>query len=269
MKFKIMTDRAADCLEDEIEKYDLIMAEMPVSFDGEEADRAVFWNELMSGKVAKTSQPSREFFITEFEKAKEEGYQLLCVLISSALSGTFSSAQAVKKEVDYDGIYLIDSKMASVAEKQLVKKAAECREEGMSAAQTAEVLEEFKTHVKLFACIDSLAYLARGGRLASGTAAIGNLLHLKPIISINERGEIIVVGKKIGRNKSMAAMANLIGETDKIYPIYSYSGENCMEFVNRYLSVREGLQIEKEQPIGETIGAYIGPYGYGAVFIVS
>ena len=166
-------------------------------------------NELLDGVNIKTSLPSPECFVKIFEEAKNKKEEVVCILISSGFSGTYQGAMLAKSMVDYEGIYIIDSKCAAAAEKQIAFYACELREKGMSGKEIAEELEKFRSRVRLIACLDTLEYLARGGRLPKTVAAIGNKLQFKPIITFTKEGEIEVVKKTRGAKKAMRDMAVL------------------------------------------------------------
>ena len=153
---------------------------MPVSYDDKEIfdiDIKEFWKLQLAGKRMRTSQPSRERMVEEFQKAKDNKYALICIFISSALSGTSETAKSVKEEVGYENIYLI--------EHLLVLTARNLINEGLQVEEIVSRLENLKGRIKLYASVDSLKYLALGGRLSGTVATIGNLLKLKPIITIN------------------------------------------------------------------------------------
>ena len=213
-------------------------------------------------------------FCEDFEEAKNKKEEVVCILISSGFSGTYQGAMLAKSMVDYEGIYIIDSKCAAAAEKQIAFYACELREKGMSGKEIAEELEKFRSRVRLIACLDTLEYLARGGRLPKTVAAIGNKLQFKPIITFTKEGEIEVVKKTRGAKKAMRDMAVLAEECKidsefQAIPLFSQDDTNCREYM---ATLQEAdLKVEMKQPeeIGATIATYIGPEAYGIVFVES
>ena len=104
-------------------------------FDGE-LTREEFYEKLKNANpLPSTSQPSPADFLKHFERAKKEGSEMIVITISEALSGTYQSATAAKEMVDYDGIYIVDSKMATMGEAALVEYAVKLRAEGKTAAE--------------------------------------------------------------------------------------------------------------------------------------
>ncbi|MGN0961038.1 MAG: DegV family protein, partial [Christensenellales bacterium] len=205
-------------------------------------------------------------------KAKDNNYALICIFISSALSGTFGTAQTVKKEVAFENIYLIDSLNATMGEHLLVLIARNLINEGMSAEKIVEKLENLKSRIKLYASVDSLKYLALGGRLSGMVATIGNLLNLKPIITINENGEVKLISKKIGLNKTIMKICELIDKskidlTEPIIPLFAHSDENVNKFIKKFKSEDIENSITEPVEIGHVIGTHIGPGGFGVVYV--
>lgn len=276
METKILVDTAADLSEEEYKQYGFIKFNLPVLFDGEEysdMSNEEFWHRLEEGQVPKTSQASPELFREEFEKAKENNYALLCILISSNFSGTYQSALRIKEEVGYEHIYIVDSLCASVAEKTLALKALEYVQLGLDPKDIVPKLDEFKHHIRLFACLDTLKYLALGGRISVTLATLGNLLKLRPIFTFTDDGKIKILGKAIGLNMAFGKMMNLI-KNEKIdnqypiYPIYADKDINIRKFVEKM--GKEGYSIEEKNimGIGSTIGTHMGPGGFGIVYVL-
>lgn len=275
MEIKILTDASAEFSKELQKEFDVISLDMPVSYDDKEIfdiDIKEFWKLQLAGKRIRTSQPSREIMIEEFQKAKDNNYALICIFISSALSGTFETAKSVKEEVGYENIYLIDSLNVTMGEHLLVLTARNLINEGLQAEEIVSKLENLKGRIKLYASVDSLKYLALGGRLSGTAATIGNLLNLKPIIEINEQGKVKVVSKKIGLTKTMLEICDLVKKdkidiSEPIIPLYAYSDENVNKFIEKFKSEDIENSITEPVEIGHVIGTHIGPGGFGIVYV--
>ena len=273
MNIKILTDMASDFSENEIEKYGIICLDMPLSINGEDAENISlneFWNKLLNGAVIKTSQVSQQNLMKVFSSVKENNELLIAIFLSSKLSNTYNSAVLIKEELDYDGIYVMDSLCASIAEKVLVLKACELVKNGLDFKNIIAFLETFKTKIRLFACIDTLKFLARGGRINSNIAQIGNILRIKPLITFDKEGRIEIIAKKIGLNMAMkelldAVIKNKIDFSKKFYPIFAYNDKNCDYFIELLKNKNKEIIIEEKQNIGKVIGTHIGPGGFGIV----
>ena len=137
---RIITDSAADFTREEQQQYNLTVIPLQITFgtdayeDGVTLMPEIFWTRIMSGENPKTSQPSPEAFLSAFEAAKAAGDSVVCVLLSSGLSGTVQSATLAKDMADYDDIHIIDSLQAATAQKMLVLRACQLRDEGILSA---------------------------------------------------------------------------------------------------------------------------------------
>ena len=274
MKIRILTDTASDCTVEDVERLGIDLVELPVTLDGEEVswnDVDGFWQGMIAGKLPRTSQQSPEAYRVKFEEAKQQGYALVCILISSNMSGSYDSAVAVKEEVGYEHIYVIDSLNASTTEMILVKEACRLRDEGATAEQIVEHVEKLKKRVKIFACLDTLKYVALGGRISKAAAAIGNLINLKPVITFVD-GYVTslakVFGLTQGANKLLDKMREIPADPAFGYiPIYADNSKNTCSFVAR--AKDKGFDVDESNltPIGATIGTHIGPSAFGIVYV--
>ena len=274
---RILVDSASDYTVAETNRKNLEL--VPISFvigeqtytDGYDLSRDGFYELLReSGNFPTTSQPSPQSFLEIFADVKEKGDELICILLSSALSGTYQSAVLAKNMVEYDSIYLIDSLSATYTIKIMADYACTLRDQGHTAHEIIQAVEHLKSRVKVLAALDTLEYLGRGGRISKTAAAIGDLANIKPIITINEAGKVDILGKCLGKNKAIAAILRHLQETGTdsafpIYPIYSYGTDNC-ETMQKKLQ-KEGFQMNEMLQIGSTIGCHIGPGAFGIVFV--
>ena len=162
MSVRIFTDSASDITLQEMEEKQIELIAMPLLcgektyIDDKTISMTIFWEMLLDGVNIKTSLPSPECFVKIFEEAKNKKEEVVCILISSGFSGTYQGAMLAKSMVDYEGIYIIDSKCAAAAEKQIAFYACKLREKGMSGKEIAEELEKFRSRVRLIACLDTL-----------------------------------------------------------------------------------------------------------------
>lgn len=274
MNIRILTDSAAELTKDEIQKDNVIVMQMPMNYDNQEFyDMPIedFWQVLISGKVVRTSQPSRELMKQEFLKAKQEGYALVCIFISAKFSGTLETAQNLKQEVGYDQIYIVDSLTATISEKVIVKEAIKLTKQNLTAEQIVSRLNEFAKKVRIVACLDTLTYLARGGRINRAIAAIGNLIKIKPIID-HKDGKIRLIGKKIGLNMALKEVVkicdfNKIDTNYDIIPIFAHDNTNTSNLVKLYKETYPEAKLVENTSIGPVVGTHIGPGGFGFVYV--
>ncbi len=223
-----------------------------------------------TNRFPKTSQPSPQEFVDLFEDAKENGDEIICILLSSALSGTCQSAHLAKNMVDYDNIHIFDSLSVTHLIRILTDTADRMRKNGSSAGQILFALNDLQPRLRVAAAVDTLEYLCRGGRLSRASAAIGNLANLKPVVRLSADGKVDVFGKCVGRNKTMSFLINSVGkesiDTDyPFYTIYSYGTENCEALEERLRSAK--ISITDRKQIGATIGCHVGPGAYGVIYV--
>lgn len=274
---RILVDSSTDFTMEEISNKNLYHVPLTISLNGqdylsgEDLTSDQFYELLTAGEdFPKTSQPSPQAFAEIFEKAKTDGDEIICVLLSSALSGTCQSATLAKDMVDYDGIYIVDSLTATIMTRVLVDYGLQLIEEGKSAPEIVDTLESMKSKVKVAAGLDTLEYLYRGGRLNKAAATIGELANLKPVITVTEEGTVNVIGKCIGKNKALQFILKTLSGKNlnpdfPLYTVYAYGFENTEKLEQKL--VAEGYTINARLQLGSTIGAHVGPGAFGIIYV--
>ena len=279
---RIITDSAADFTSEELLQYQIHCVPMQVIFGEESLSAAelpadTFWNRLLSGEIAKTSQPSPDAFLTEFESAAQAGEEVLYIGVSSAISGTYQSACIAASMSETAKVHLIDSLTGAAGQKLLVLHACRLRDENrLSAQEIAEELNVLKTRIHVYAGLDTLENLARSGRISKAAANIGTLAQLKPIVHIvpGTEGKIEVCGKAIGRHRAIDAVCKLIAahsidERFPIIPLYSYCADNCSSMVKKLGMNGISVDSQTASALGPTLSAHIGPNAYGVAFVAA
>lgn len=273
---KILVDSSADFTKEEIASKQLTLVPLQVNlndktyFDGVNLFQDEFYEMLISStEFPKTSQPSPQDFVKIFEQTKKDGDTIICILLSSLLSGTYQSANLAKSMVEYDNIYLIDTQCATSATRILVESALKMINENKDVNEIINHLEVLKKHIKIFASVDTLEYLCKGGRVSKTSAAIGEMANIKPIITVTD-GKIDVLGKRPGVNRAMLFIIKQLAEyeIDTNYPIYSlftYGTENCEKLEAKI--TKKDYQIKQRLQLGPTLGTHIGPEAFGICFV--
>ena len=272
---RILTDTASDISLDYALKEDISLVSMKVNINNKEYIDKVnlsndeFYQLLESSKdFPKTSQPAPLDFIKCFKEAKRNNDDLICILVSSNLSGTYQSATLAKGLVDYERIHLIDSQSATLGMTILVQEAKKMIKEGKDVKTIINNLEELKERIRIYASVNTLEYLSKGGRISKAVATIGDMASLKPVITISE-GKVAMVGKAIGINKAISMICKKIdNQIDTNYPVYTVctQGEtNVNKLITKIQS--QNIQINDTMQIGPTIGSHVGPEAFGIVYI--
>lgn len=219
-----------------------------------------FYNLLRSEVVATTSQLSPSDLINVFEPLLQEGFDILSISFSSALSGTYMSAVVARNELlkDYPlrKILTIDSLSASMGQGLLVTYAAKMKNAGQSIEEVAKWIEDNKQSFAHLFTVSDLNHLKRGGRLSAGKAFIGTLIQLKPLLHVSEEGKLVPIAKARGRKVALNRMVERVVQTidnpaDQL--IYISHGD-CYEDA---LYVKE--QLLKLIDVKEVLINYIGP----------
>lgn len=279
MAIRIITDSAADYTVQEIEKRNVTCVSMGITFgdrtflDGKDLTKEEFFEMLLNEKeFPMTSQPSPMEFLTLFKEAKEAGDDVIVILIAGALSGTIQTAHLAKNMTEYENIYIIDSQTATLGMRILVDHAVVMRAQGYEAKDIVREVEELRSKIKIYAGLNTLEYLAKGGRLSKTQASIGNMVNLKPVVEVSKEGSVEVCGKQIGMRHAFKQVEKLMAEhvPDETYPmyfLYAQDKKNCISFI-KYLH-KNGMELTepKLRGIGATIGSHIGPGAFGIVYV--
>lgn len=271
---KIMLDSTADCRSTHPHNY---FIPMTVDIggraykDGIDLRPQKFYKLLSSEEeFPKTSQPSPDEYITCFEDAQNNGDELIYLCVSSSLSGTFQCANIAKDIVDYDGIHIVDTKTASHMIGQLARYAAKLVEDGLSAAEIVDKVIALRDKQVIYAGLQTLEYLYKGGRLSRASAAIGTIANIKPIITVSDEGKVESFAKAIGVKRAIQTIIKQvqqheIDEDFEIWSLFTADIENCEALEAAMEAI--GHPVTGRMQVGPTIGAHVGPGGYGITFI--
>lgn len=237
--------------------------------DGLTIDPEKFYEMLVQSEtLPTTSQPTPADFEDAYRELVEAGHEVLVITIASKLSGTYQSATIAADE--FPGkVFVLDSRNAAIGSGLLAMSALKLAEEGLSARQILEVLMEKRKKVRLYAMVDTLEYLKKGGRLTSAVAFVGGVLNLKPIISV-EDGEIHVIGKARGQKAAFSALTKACQDTgvDLSEPyMLGYTGSSD-ENLSKYLEENSDLWPADSEKliIGSAIGTHAGPGAVAMAF---
>lgn len=269
---KIVTDSSSNLTAEEAESLGVTLLPLTIMFgtkeyrDGVDLSFDEFYRLLVtSPEFPHTSQITPEAFGKVFEEAKRAGETVLVMPIASALSGTYAAALKAKERGGYDNVTVYDTKCQNVMLKLLVTAAVQNAEK--SVEEIVDILNELRPRVRLYAALDTLEYLKKGGRLGRFAATLGSLLKIKPVIEIDKEGNVVVLSKQLGFAKAQRAVLEKIkaASFDKsmpVYFIYTMNDSNC-----NALAAKAGVPVYEKSNICPVIGAHIGPCAAGVVFV--
>ena len=281
---RIVTDSASDIETNMIEEWEITCAPLSIIMNDEvfkenvDISKTDFYERLISSSdFPKTSQVPPHEFEAIFKKAKAAGDDVVAVLLSSSLSGTYQSAVNAARSVygdnyEGEGCYLINSCSASAGELLLVEQAVILREEGKSAKEIADTILHLCMDLRLYACVNTLEYLHRGGRISKVAAAIGSIVKVKPVLFVNQKGTPEIIARIRGQQKAVRYLTEQLQHEipDERYPIYlmySYVDEAAQQ-LRKSLRLA-GYQIRMKHLIhaGAVIGSHVGPNAFGLVYV--
>ena len=278
-KYAIITDSCSDLSKEAREKYNIDYVPMHFSYDGkdvvasldfEEISVTDFYNMMRNGTRFLTSQVSAIDYKEKFEKYINEGYDILSISCSSALSASVKASYTVRDELlakyPESKIICIDSLNSCSGLALLCKKAATLRDEGKTIEEVANWILENKKKVNQEATVEKLTYLKQAGRISSASAFFGGILNVKPIIVSDVNGQNASIeqlkGKKVAYDRIVERAVSeydanvckdvIIAHADNI------EGANELKelLLAKLPEVEENLSIEY---IGPIVGASVGP----------
>ena len=221
-----------------------------------------------SGVLPTTSQATPYAFSAAFGQAVADGEEVIALVVSSRLSGTYQSAVIAAE--DYPGkVHVVDSRNIAIGLAILTEYALRLVDEGKSAAEIVELLNRQRERVRLMAVVDTLEYLQRGGRLSKTAAIAGGILSIKPIIALMD-GEIKVLAKGRGAKQAVSLLNQEIAKAgrDKTMPaLLGYTGTSA-EQLHKYRQENEELWPHEvpESIVCGVVGTHAGPGAVAVAF---
>jgi DegV family protein with EDD domain len=213
----VIADSSADLPDAVLDRHRITLVPLQVMFGPEtfrdrvELRPEEFYRRLRTSKeLPTTSQPTPGEFIRVFRDAKQEAHEIVAVLLSSGLSGTFQSAVAARKAGGTQGVQLVDSRGASLGLGLLALRAAELAEAGWTGQAIARELERIRDRSGMLLTVDRYDNLIRGGRVSRGKAWLGGMLDVKPILTLNEDGKVVPLDRVRGRDNLVPRVLSLL-----------------------------------------------------------
>lgn len=281
MKIKIVTDSGCDISQELAKEKGIRILPLKTLLGGEEfldgvtINTTEFYEKLIeTDEFPKTSQVAPYEYEEAFREELETADHILCLAISSKISGCYQSALIAAEE--FPGkVSVVDSKSVSLGARNFVEYAISLVNSGMELEEIVKDLNEKREKLIVVALLDTLEYLKRGGRISAAAALAGSVLSIKPVIGLKD-GEIVVLGKARGSKNANNLLTQCVAE----YGPVDYSKPYCLAYsglsdamLRKYLEDNSPLyEIDKNaidiQIIGSTVGAHSGPGAVAASFFV-
>ena len=275
MKIQIVTDSASDLSDEEASSLGIKIVPLSIRFGEEELiDRielsADEFYERMNNStdVPQTAAPSPGAFKKAFEDCFTNGAEtVICINISGELSATIQAAEAGARELPEKDIRIFDSKSVTGGLGTMVLEAAKASQNDSSVDEIFNLLENLRSKTRVYAAIDTLENLKKGGRIGNAQALLGSMLSIKPLIDVST-GIVEEAGRQRTRKKSLLWLSNKLAEFEvniENLVVMHARAEDLDEFLNMF-----GTQVDKSNmrvtALGPVVASHGGPGVIGICF---
>jgi DegV family protein with EDD domain len=269
-QIRIVTDSTCDLPDEVLKEYDIVVAPLTVRFgqqsfkDRVEITTTEFFEKMGKSKeVPSTSQVSVGEFTDIFKALGGAGRTVLGLFLSARLSGTYQSAVIARNVLGLENIHVMDTKLTTLAHGMVVLKAAQMAKDGHSLQEIKNMVTYMSDNMYSIIILGTLTYVEKGGRIGAGTALVGNLLNIMPVVTFSE-GEVKLLGKIRGRKRTVSWLVDHIENLgirlyDRVVGI-NYIGDSeivgeVKDALNKGFNAKEFVV----GTVGSVIGTYSGP----------
>lgn len=276
--FVITTENAADLPESFIKENEIGVLSLYYTIDGvtygpeheTEMPAKTFYQQMRNGALPKTQQVNPDQAIRRFREILQQGKDILHISLTSAVSGSYNSAcmaaEELREEFPERTITVIDTLVGTLAQGMIVDKSVQMKKAGISLQEIASWIKENIPHFCLYATVDDLKHLYRGGRVSKTTAFLGTAIGIKPILKLNEEGNLVPIAKVRGRKQSIQTLVkymeehvgSFLRENDTIYISHGDCEEDA-KYLAELVKEKFGIMKSMINHIGPVIGSHAGP----------
>lgn len=241
MAIRLVVDSGTDLLKDVAREKNIEIVPLKVSFgdesytDGVDIDHDSFYEKMKtSTHIPVTSLPAPQDFIDAFTRIGPE-HQIICITISSAVSGTYQSAKIAMESLPDYSITLIDSKNISIATGEMALMASGMISSGAGLEEVMAAVNDMKPNMHTFIAINDWTNVIKGGRVSNWQGSLAQVLNIKPTLYLTREGEIHVKDKARGRKRQLTNVIGFIRETGKdlnggtIYMLHSMAPQEELD----------------------------------------
>ena len=272
----IVTDSACDLSDQLVKEHNVLVVPLTIRFGDEELeDRrqlspAEFWERCRGkGALPQTAAPSPGAFQAAFQQAVDEGAEsVLCLTISSKVSGTYASAVTAADTFTSAPVRVVDTYSLTMGQGLLVIAAGEEAAAGRGLDDLVATTEDRIGRTRIYGVIGGLEHLQRGGRIGGARALVGSLLNIKPVIQLKD-GEVAEESKQRTRARALAYMTEKV-KTDAPVERIAVADGACDDFTDVLASMEEIATDHPLLPVelGPVVGTHAGPNTVGVCYIV-
>lgn len=279
MKVAILTDSNSGITQDEVNKLGVFVLPMPFTIDGQEYKEDInlsqeeFYDKLMNNAEVFTSQPAVGEVTQLFDNILKDYDQIVHIPMSSGLSGSCQTALMLAEEDEYKGkVYVVDSQRISVTQKYDVLDALELSKQGKNAKEIHDILMENKLNATIYITVNTLEYLKKGGRITAAAAALGGLLKIKPILTIQgekldsyQKTRTMAKANKIMIDATMKDIKERIDpdtenmDNARIMVAYTYDRDQALELKKQVEEAFPNHEVICD-PLSLSVACHIGPH---------
>ncbi|HIS57204.1 MAG: DegV family protein [Lachnospiraceae bacterium] len=282
-EYVIITDTNSDLPKEYVTQRHILQIPQYTTLDGvtyegaEGIEPSEFYRKMREGSMPQSQAINPAVVEETFRSVLAEGKDILYISFASTLSSSYNVAAMTAKELEEEfpeaKICVVDSMNVSLSEGLLVHKAWKKKEAGCSLEENVKWLEENKLHVCVKFTVDDLHHLQRGGRVSKTTAVVGSILNIKPMMILDDSGQLKAVGTVRTRKKALMALVDYMGEK-----IPGWEAENDMvaivhgdclkdaQFVAEQVKERFHIPEVMINDINPSIGVHAGPGALGLLF---
>lgn len=275
-RIAIATDSNSGITQIQAKELGVSVLPMPFMIDGEtfyediSLTQEAFYEKLQNDAEISTSQPSPEEVMKLWRELLAENDEVIHIPMSSGLSGSCQSAWMLSREQEFEGrVHVVNNQRISVTQRQSVLDARQLAEQGMTGAEIQKFLEEDKFNSSIYIMLDTLSYLRKGGRITPAAAALGTILRLKPVLTIQgEKLDAFAKARTTGQGKSTMLtaikndMESRFGGADPdrfwIQAAYTYDKEAAAQWEQEISAAFGGCKVLMV-PLPLSIACHIGP----------
>ena len=274
MNYRIVTDSCCDLPGTMYGELDVTVIPLSLVFRGETLEQftdetiKAMYDGLRAGESASTAAANPERWASAIEPSLKNGQDVLVLAFSSGLSTTYQSAviaaDELKEKYPERRIRVVDTLCASLGQGLLLWQACKQRDAGLSLDDVAQWCESAKTKLCHWFTVDDLMHLKRGGRIGAGTALVGTMLGIKPILHVDDEGRLVSVAKCRGRKAAIDALAAKLSELGEGFDnstVFISHGD-CQQdaqYLAELLKQKHGVKEVLISYVGAVIGSHAGP----------
>lgn len=275
-KVSILTDSSSGIRQEEAKEKKIYVMPMPffineqTLYEDIDLTQEGFYEHLGEGVDISTSMPAVGHLTERWDELLKEHDEIVYIPLSSGLSSSCETATALSMQDEYEGkVFVVNNQRISVTQKQSVYDAMKLRDQGKSASEIKDILEEQKFESSIYIMVDTLYYLKKGGRITPAAAALGTLLKLKPVLQIQgEKLDAFAKARTVKQAKSIMLEAITRDLEERFQDPQSDTMQLCIAYTKDREAAEQFRQELSEHfpdkeiwmdPLSLNVACHIGP----------